>query len=256
MRKIFTAVFVILFGVVLLIGISDSISLTEYENELSTGSGSKYIAKNLNYEYADNTGSVIKYPEIIFGKTYNAETGSANMVTSIVVNYRSFDTLGEVTVLFLAALGVSILMGSESKKKKFSKNGFILKTAAHIIFPIMLITGIYIFTHGHLTPGGGFPGGSMIASSFLLLYMADEKFSLNINRFKIAEGTAGTIYVLLGAAGLLVGGYFLMNFLPTGTVGDLFSAGLVPIIYVLIGLKVGSEITGVISDMMKEEVSL
>ncbi len=255
MRKIFTAVFVILFGVVLLIGISDSISLTEYDNKLKTGSsGSRYVAKNVNADY--KTESIIRPDEVEFGIAENAETGSANMVTSIVVNYRSFDTLGEVTVLFLAAFGVSIFMGSEGKKKKLSKNGFILKTAAHIIFPIMLITGVYIFTHGHLTPGGGFPGGSMIASSFLLLYMADNKFALNLNRFKIAEGAAGTIYVLLGATGLLVGGYFLLNFLPTGTVGNLFSAGIVPIVYVLIGLKVGSEMTGVISDMMKDEVSL
>lgn len=256
MRKIFTAVFVVLFGVVLLLGISQSISLTEYENELSAGSGKMFIEKRADYDYGNNTGVSFNYPEVLFGKTHNAETGSANMVTSIVVNYRSFDTLGEVTVLFLAALGVSILMSGEGKKRKLRKNGYILKTAARIIFPIMLITGVYIFTHGHLTPGGGFPGGSMIASSFLLLYMADEKFALNLNSFKIVEGTAGTIYVLLGAAGLLVGGYFLLNFLPTGTVGNLFSAGLVPIIYVLIGLKVGSEITGVLSDMMKEEVSL
>ncbi|MDX1359593.1 MAG: Na(+)/H(+) antiporter subunit B [Clostridia bacterium] len=254
MRKIFTAVFVIIFGVVLLIGISDAISLTEYDNELRFGSaGNRYIKKNVNMEIGE--GSIINPDPVSFGVTDDAETGSANMVTSVVVNYRSFDTLGEVTVLFLAAVGVSILIGSEGKKRKLGKSGFILQTAARFIFPVMLITGVYIFTHGHLTPGGGFPGGSMIASSFLLLYMADDKFALNLKRFKIAEGTAGTLYVLIGAAGLIIGGYFLLNFLPTGTVGNLFSAGIIPIVYVIIGLKVGSEITGVISDMMKEEVS-
>lgn len=172
MRKIFTALFVILFGVVLLIGLSDVISLTEYDDKLTTGSaGNRYIAKNVNMD--PKADSIFRPSEIIFGATDDAETGSANMVTSIVVNYRSFDTLGEVTVLFLAAVGVSILLGGEGKKKKWGKSGFILKTAAAVIFPLMLITGVYIFTHGHLTPGGGFPGGSMIASSFLLLYMAD-----------------------------------------------------------------------------------
>ncbi|MCK5759037.1 MAG: Na(+)/H(+) antiporter subunit B [Clostridiales bacterium] len=255
MRKVFTAIFIVLFGVVLLLGIARSIPLTEYDKEIGPDkSGGRYIDKNVNAD--PETDNIFRPDEVLFGKTDNAETGSANMVTSIVVNYRSFDTLGEVTVLFLAAVGISIFMGDRSKNKKRKKSGFILKTAAGYIFPIMLLTGIYIFTHGHLTPGGGFPGGSMIASSFLLLYMADDKFELNLSRFKIAEGTAGTLYVLLGAAGLIIGGYFLMNFLPTGTVGDLFSAGLVPIVYVLIGLKVGSEITGVISDMTKEEVSL
>ncbi|MBN2557462.1 MAG: cation:proton antiporter, partial [Clostridia bacterium] len=103
-------------------------------------------------------------------------------------------------------------------------------------------------------PGGGFPGGSMIASSFLLLYMADDRFRLRLGGFKAAEGTAGALYVLIGLAGLLAGGYFLVNFLPTGTVGNLVSAGIIPVVYVLIGLKVGSGITGIVAEMIEEEV--
>lgn len=252
MRKIFTALFVVLLGIALLVGVSRIIPLTEYNDALApVSAGSHFIDKNVNADAGESMNS----DDIIFGETKDAETGSANMVTSVVVNYRAFDTLGEVTVLFLAAIGVSILMSGTKKKRKAGKSGFILKTSAGYLFPIMLITGIYIFTHGHLTPGGGFPGGSMIASSFLLLYLADEKFSLKMNGFKIAEGITGTVFILLGAAGLVAGGYFLLNFLPTGTIGNLFSAGIIPILYVLIGLKVGSEITGIISDMTKVEVS-
>ncbi len=247
MKKVFTAALVILFGVVLLFGLSKSIDIAGYGDGLIPGKAADaYINKNVT----SGTG------EIIFGETKNAETGSANMVTSVIANYRSFDTLGEVTVLFLAAVGVSLIMGKNSKEGKMKKSGFILRTSAGIIFPVMLITGIYIFTHGHLTPGGGFPGGSMIASSFLLLYLADENFKLKITGFKVAEGLAGTLYVMVGAVGLIIGGYFLINFLPTGVVGDLFSAGIIPVIYVLIGLKVGSEITGIVRDMHKEEVSV
>jgi multicomponent Na+:H+ antiporter subunit B len=47
--------------------------------------------------------------------------------------------------------------------------------------------------------------------------------------------------------------YFLQNFIPVGTVGSLLSAGIIPIIYVLIGLKVGSEISGVIDNFLTEE---
>jgi len=251
MRKIFTALFVVFFGIVLLLGISRTIPLTKYEDKIvPTSAGGAFIEKKVNI----TTENYKDYKDVIFGETRDAETGSANMVTSVVVNYRAFDTLGEITVLFLAAVGVSLLMGGSGKKKRLGKSGFILKTAAGILFPVMLITGIYIFTHGHLTPGGGFPGGSMIASSFLLLYLADEKFELKLKGFKVAEGVAGTLFIVIGAVGLMAGGYFLMNFLPTGTVGNLFSAGIVPIIYVLIGLKVGSEITGVLSDMMTVEV--
>lgn len=246
MKKILAGILAAAFGVLLLIGLSNIIDITGYNDEIIPGTAAdKYISKSVTEEPG----------EIIYKETEGAETGSANMVTSVIVNYRSFDTLGEVTVLFLAALGVSILAGGGGHDKKRNHSGFILMTAAKIIFPVMLITGIYIFTHGHLTPGGGFPGGSMIASSFLLLYMADDKFKLKISKFKIAEGAAGSLYVLAGVAGLLIGGYFLVNFLPTGIVGNLFSAGIIPLIYVIIGLKVGSEITGIINDMLKEEVS-
>ena len=53
---------------------------------------------------------------------------------------------------------------------------------------------------------------------------------------------------------MIIGGYFLMNFLPTGIVGTIFSAGLIPIIYVLIGLKVGSEIAGIVDSFLTVEV--
>ena len=50
--------------------------------------------------------------------------------------------------------------------------------------------------------------------------------------------------------------YFLQNFLPSGTVGEILSAGIIPIIYVLIGLKVGSEISGIVDNFLTEEESV
>ena len=202
MKKVFAGLLAIAFAVVLFLGISNTTGLFSYSDNLIEGSAAeKYIAKDAN----GGSG------EILFGETKDAETGSANMVTSVIANYRSFDTLGEVTVLFLAAMGVSLLAGALDKGTERKKSGFILGTAARILFPLMLVVGIYIFTHGHLTPGGGFPGGSMIASSFLLLYLADEKFKANVSGFKIAEGIAGTLYVAAGAEGLFIGGYLLKN---------------------------------------------
>ena len=84
--------------------------------------------------------------------------------------------------------------------------------------------------------------------------MADEKFRVSIDNFKKTESTAGILYVIIGLLGLVISNYFLSNFINTGTVGLLFSAGVVPIVYVLIGLKVGSELTGIITDFQKEEV--
>ncbi|HOO43674.1 MAG TPA: cation:proton antiporter, partial [Bacillota bacterium] len=63
------------------------------------------------------------------------------------------------------------------------------------------------------------------------------------------------LFVIIGLLGLVFATYFLQNFLPSGTVGDLLSAGIIPVIYILIGLKVGSEIAGIIDNFLTEEGS-
>jgi multicomponent Na+:H+ antiporter subunit B len=193
---------------------------------------------------------------IEFGQTENLVTGSANAVTSIVTDFRSFDTLGEVTVLFVSALGVSLLVGTSSTFRKKEKSGFILRTGSKVILPIIIIVGFYVITHGHLSPGGGFQGGAMIASAMLLMALSDDTFMPNIKGFKILEGLSGTIYVVIGLVGLVMSGYFLENFLDTGVIGEVFSAGIIPIVYLFIGLKVGAELTGIVTDFFKEEAQI
>ena len=213
----------------------------------------RYVEKSVTADTADETAA----SEIVFGETADAETGSANMVTSVVVNYRSFDTLGEVTVLFVSALGVGLLLSGKRKRQQAAyEPSFILKQGARIVFGIMVVFGVYMFTHGHLTPGGGFPGGSIIAAAILLLYISDNEFKAKVAAFKVTEGLAGSLYVIAGLLGIALGGYFLYNFLPTGVVGDLISGGIVPILYLLIGLKVGSELSGVIAGFATEEEAL
>ena len=58
--------------------------------------------------------------------------------------------------------------------------------------------------------------------------------------------------MIFGLVGLAAGGAFLFNFLPNGVVGSLFSAGVVPLVYMTIGLKVGSELSGVVAEIHEE----
>ena len=179
------------------------------------------------------------------------DTGSTNIVTAVVVDYRGFDTLGEVTVLFLASTGVGALMYVEEKKKrKVKRANAVVETGAKLLFGFIILFGAYIFVHGHLTPGGGFPGGAVIASSFLLLYLAYPKFHAEHKKLNVSESLAGLTFVIIGLLGLFIAGYFLYNFLPFGLPTYLFSAGVIPIIYTAIGIKVGSELTGIVDAMM------
>lgn len=100
------------------------------------------------------------------------ETGSNNIVASVVFDYRAFDTLGEATVLFLVVSSIYMLLFSALKKKKpvlslrDEKTGFpinmtrIVSNGAYFMYPMILAFGFYLVVHGHLSPGGGFQGGS------------------------------------------------------------------------------------------------
>src|SRR6056297_2911173 len=94
----------------------------------------------------------------------STELNSQNVVTSIVVTFRGLDTLGEVAVLFLATTGVAFLIKRREKHdpSKIRKASEILNAGALFVFPIIILFGIYVFLHGHLTPGGGFQGGVLI----------------------------------------------------------------------------------------------
>ncbi len=180
------------------------------------------------------------------------DLNSQNVVTSVVVTYRGLDTLGEVTVLFLATAGVGFLLRKKNKSQNPRKSSELLQTASQFLFVLIIMTGIYIFIHGHLTPGGGFQGGVLIATAFLLLILADTNVEFNHKVLHIVESFSGTFYVLLGLLGLLLLGmnsFLDPTIIPLGSYGKLISAGAIPVIYSLVGLKVGSELTTILDKM-------
>lgn len=183
------------------------------------------------------------------------ENQGANIVTSIVVNYRGFDTLGEVTVLFLSVAGAGFVLRRTGGNRRAvgRPSSEILQTGARMLFAPIVVFGAYIFVHGHLSPGGGFQGGAVIASAVLLLLMADRDHHLPHGLMHWMESLVGFGYVLTGLAGLIVAGSFLSNqgVLPLGTWNKLFSGGVIPIIYILVGLKVGTELSSLLDTMME-----
>lgn len=178
------------------------------------------------------------------------ETGAANIVTSVVVTYRGLDTLGEVTILFLATTIIGFLLRSNCagvRREKQNPASELLNTAAQLLSPLIFLFGTYIFVNGHLTPGGGFQGGAILASGAVLLLLANPVRPLASGLIHKVESLAGVFYVLIGISGLFFASGFLDNrILPLGKLGSLFSAGAIPVIYSLIGLKVGAELTTII----------
>lgn len=120
----------------------------------------------------------------------------------------------------------------------------IVKTAARITMGLMLLYGVYIISHGHISPGGGFAGGVIIALSFILIMLAFgkeaavKKFSTSLA--SILESIGAIMFLAIALAGF-AGGYFFLNFFKEkGEPFSLFSAGIIPLCNIAISLKVGA----------------
>jgi len=184
----------------------------------------------------------------------NAQEGVANAVTTVVVYFRGFDTLGEIAVLFIASFGIGLMLNFQVQNNQNKvKSNFMLQLGARLLFPIILLFGVYVMTYGHLSVGGGFQGGVIIASAVLLMLVSSNHFQLSHRIITLLETFAGVSYVLIGLIGLIVLDSFLGNFLPhsASQLGLLLSGGIVPIIYIIIGIKVGSEMSLIVQNMLQ-----
>lgn len=184
------------------------------------------------------------------------DLGAPNVITGILLTYRAFDTLGEVAVLFMVAAGVGLVLtasGKSSNAKSSHAGGKdaehktpaseIVQSATQIMVPLIAIFAAYIIMNGHISAGGGFQGGAVIASAVLLLLLANPSQALNNAFLSITESLAGVLFVCVGIAGLIFAGGFLDNrVLPLGQFGAFFSAGAIPVLSVLLGIKVGCEL--------------
>jgi len=183
----------------------------------------------------------------------NSTDGVANGVTTVVVYFRGFDTLGEIAVLFIASLGIGLMLSQNKRCTIKAQSNFMLHTAAKLLFPIITLYGIYVMVYGHLSPGGGFQGGVIIASGVLLLLVSHRDFEVPHSFIVALETFAGVCYVLIGLIGLFTLDVFLGNFLPhdISQMGLLMSGGIIPIIYIIVGIKVGSEMSMIAQNLIK-----
>jgi len=138
----------------------------------------------------------------------------------------------------------------------------IVKKTTQLIAGLVFLYGIYIIVHGHLTPGGGFAGGVVIAGSFILLILAFGSDFLNLVKEEsgstLYENLAILVVLFLAVSGLLFGTrVFFLNWFPKGTVGQLVSAGMLPLYNIFVGIEVAASILTIFLALIifKEEIS-
>jgi multicomponent Na+:H+ antiporter subunit B len=117
----------------------------------------------------------------------------------------------------------------------------IVKTVVRFALGIMVIFGAYIVLYGHLTPGGGFAGGVMLACAYIILTLAFGK-DVALRKFgntaaSLLDNFGALAFISIGLLGF-TGGYFFLNFIGRGRLFDLWSAGTIPLCNIAIGMKV------------------
>jgi multicomponent K+:H+ antiporter subunit A len=108
--------------------------------------------------------------------------GGANVVNVILVDFRGYDTFGEITVLGIAAVGVLALLDRfrvrrpmvdpDGRPWTFPTVPLLMRNAAQVVLPLALVVAVHIFWRGHNQPGGGFVAGLVTAVALVLQYMA------------------------------------------------------------------------------------
>ena len=138
----------------------------------------------------------------------------------------------------------------------------IVKKVTQLVSGIIFLYGIYIITHGHLTPGGGFAGGAVLAGAFILLVLAYGSKLLNLQKIEaessVVESLGIVFFILLATTAFFIGTrIFFTNYIPKGKIGELISAGVIPLYNIAVGIEVAAAIFTIFLALIiyKEEIT-
>ena len=151
------------------------------------------------------------------------DTNVPNIVTSVLADYRGFDTMFETAVIFTAGLAVIAILrrykrddSTEIPESYTISEGYpdtIIRFVARQLVPFIQLFALYVVAHGHHSPGGGFQGGVIIGASFILLAISfDTRMIIGLmsEKSNILLGNIGVlIYAGIGFLCLLLGANFL-----------------------------------------------
>jgi multicomponent Na+:H+ antiporter subunit B len=133
----------------------------------------------------------------------------------------------------------------------------ILDVIARKLAPFILLFGCYLITYGHLSPGGGFQGGVVLASGMMLLLLSKGVASIQdlfpAQAINLVEVLGLFGFLAIGVAGLLVNGHFLDNIFPVGVVDEVPHVGFIFLLNLVIGLKVGAGMTLICYYLLKDD---
>jgi multicomponent Na+:H+ antiporter subunit B len=195
-----------------------------------------------------------------------AQTNATGVVSAVNFEYRGFDTLGEEFILFIAASGVSVVLrhlrgeqerGGAAPDWAMPPATDAVRLAALVFTGPVVVTGWYLAAHAQTSPSGGFQGGVVLATAFVLIFLAGEFLlfkrisPVGITDAIEAVGSGG--FAAVGVAALGLGLAYLANFVPRGSVpGAVSSSGTIALISFLVGLEVAAAFLLIVTELVEQ----
>jgi multicomponent Na+:H+ antiporter subunit B len=197
-----------------------------------------------------------------------AQTKATGVVSAVNFDYRGIDTLGEEFILFAAAAGVSVVLRrlrgererpavDEAADRDVPSTSGAVRMLALLFSGPVVVAGWWLASHAQTSPSGGFQGGVILATAFILVYLSGEflvfkRFSpVDLTEVVEAVGAAG--FAAIGVSAVAMGLPYLDNFLPLGSVpGAVSSSGTIALISFFVGLEVAAAFVLIVGELLEQ----
>jgi multicomponent Na+:H+ antiporter subunit B len=194
-----------------------------------------------------------------------AQTNATGVVSAITFDFRGFDTVGEEFILFVAAAGVAVVLRLLRGEREHpdatdrdvpATSGAVRMVALLFTGPVV-VAGWWLVSHAQTDPSGGFQGGILLATAFVLIYLSGE--FLVFHRFSPADltdmveavGAGG--FVAIGLAAVAMGLPYLKDFLPLGQVpGAVSSSGTIALVSFFVGIEVAAAFVLIVAELLDQ----
>jgi multicomponent Na+:H+ antiporter subunit B len=201
------------------------------------------------------------------------QTNATGVVSAVNFEYRGFDTVGEEFILFIAAAGVATVLrhlrderepagGAETDDDRATGRtapgtSDATRLMALILVGPAVVMGWYLAVHAQTSPSGGFQGGIVLATAFIMIYLAGqflvfERLSpVDVTDAVEAVGAGG--FAAVGISAVAMGLPYLTNFLPLGsTPGAVSSSGTIALISFFVGLEVTAAFILIVTELLDQ----
>jgi multicomponent Na+:H+ antiporter subunit B len=197
-----------------------------------------------------------------------AQTNATGVVSAINFEYRGFDTVGEEFILFVAAAGVATVLRrlsgerdrpavDEAADRDVPSTSSAVRMVALLLAGPVVLAGWWLASHAQADPSGGFQGGVMLATAFVLIYLSGEflvfkRFS-PIDLTDVAEAVGAAGFAAVGVSAVAMGLPYLKNFLPLGQVpGAVSSSGTIALISFFVGVEVAAAFVLIVGELLDQ----